>query len=251
MNLKILTLIICTACFANANTNDIFSAGHQQYQQGLSTLNGILDSWTQSSSPRTESIPLEEVDAYLIFEDIWNPKKLSRLGDFGYIPNYNFFSHALVQNELQVSTVKDQQTYTALLTGQLDPYEAQSNLTTLAIQDFRPHIKSDDTKNTKIILLTNERKESLLQFLGNTPTATPSESGKREGFIRQCLPIGRSHWNTYWILHSYPVVGNIVFNTTKTEALVFFCIGDEGGTAVYFKKNGSWKLKNSKTTWME
>lgn len=254
MKYKIIALFICTACIAYADTNNLFASGFNKYQQGLSELNSTLDSWSlppPPSPPHVKSIPLEEIDAYQIFEDIWNPKKLLRLGDFGYIPNYNFFTHALIQNELRVSVSKDKETYTALLSGQLEPYEPHSNLTSFVIQDFRPRINTGNMKNTKIILLTDERRQLLVQFLGDTPTSNPVEARKKEEFLRQCVPIGGNHWNTDWILHSYPIVGNIVFNYTKTEALVFFCIGFEGGTAVYSKKNGSWELQNSKTTWIE
>jgi hypothetical protein len=237
-------IVVFFTNIVGAETNDIFSAGYVQFQQCFITLSNQLSSWTESPLSQKDNLtPLEE-DAYAIFEDIWSPTNLNRLGEFeagGFENWYARSPYLLVQNELHTETKK-------LFGGS----------TTNVIENFVPSLPSF---KGRAIVLTGERKKAILSFLGDeehplgyggimNPSRAKGESRNRENYLTEALPIQHGHWGG-WNLITYPEISRIEFNSKRTEASVDFRVGYQGGTAIYKKKDGQWMLQESHATWIE
>jgi len=263
-----LNLIFCLVIHANPETNNVFLAGYQQYQKGFTMLDSVLKFWSKTPKPREMSGPNAPIgwkkEAYVIFEDIWVPTNIVRLGDFEN-PNMQYWyvnSHyLLVQNKLNVYVATDTNTFAELCMARLHlSYKEPTNkFDKYVIKDFRPKVK---IFSEKTIILTEKRSQTLLAFLSNkshpvgtdnimNPARAKGESRKRANYILEFIPIQHGHWEG-WNLVAYPEVFDIILNPDFTCAAVSFRIGYQGGTAMYQKnKNGKWKMIKSKETWIE
>jgi hypothetical protein len=262
-------LAVCfLAISIRAETNELFALGYQQYQNGLATLKTVFEVWSKSPTPHTESEVQEFADwekaAYTVFEDLWNPTNLTRLGDFEAEDFENWYKgspYLIAQGELNVSVVADTNTFESLATGRirLDDDTIANKLTKQTIKNFNPRT---DVANGKTIILTAERKAALLAFLGDdsypagtgnimSPARAKGESRRRAAFIHNSLPIDHGHWGG-WNLVTYPEVLEIILNSDTTRAAVFFRVGYRGGTALYEQDNKcKWSLKKSMATWIQ
>ena len=133
-------------------------------------------------------------------------------------------------------------------------------LTTLdSAVSFRPPVHFD---RKRVVYLTDGYKELLNSFLGNCyvelgecnimQTAfSKGKSRKRQNFFNKAALIFYGHWGGYWEYVTFPEAYRIVFNPEMNRAIVFFKFIYEGGDVYLEKKDGEWRVVDTRFTWME
>jgi len=234
-------IVLIFGCSAIAETSEIFSDGYNQYQQSFSSLEKQLESWTKSPVSHKEHLSPLEQDAYTIFEDVWTPADFTR-----FVPdstnNHQIVTppFILVQNSLKVEFEEDDGSYSTQL-----------------ISNFVPAVS---VEGAKVIVLTEERKEIILDFLGHTAQApianlydssrNSSEVVKKYLYISEILTVTPGHW-AEWHLVAFPEILGIRFNQERTNASVYLRFKHGGATAYYTKSGEGWTFNRSEDTWVE
>lgn len=222
----------------------VLGFGLTAYANEFQQLINKISSWAEAPLPHTDDLTPIEKDAYAIFEDIWTPTNLRRLGEFEVESFEDWYAHSpylLVQNKLQTRSKS-----------------WLGNSTIHVIENFVPRV---NRPQGKIIILTDERRNILTSFLSNkehtlgdegilTPFQTKGEFKDRAILLKEVLPIQHGHWGG-WNLVTYPEILEIVFNRRHTEATVNFRVGYQGGIANYKKRNDRWEFISSQCAWIE
>ncbi len=267
MTLGITAAVVCSCATAPTNCESLpgFAAGEEEQLQenrlhcayeknSQPELTVFLDAWVEESSPispeELAELPEAIRHAYAIFENFYNPKALDRIGN----PEWGAdqFAHAryfIAQSAIAVSV-------TDKLPDAPDFSYDDPTLSRWDIDDFRPRATSEVP-----LCLLSERYATLIErFLGSkelppghngimSTSEAEGESLLRKTFMNQQLQIYHGHWSG-WNLITGPDVGQIVFNSDLSRAMVYFSLVYEGGEALYERDGEKWVLVQSRLTWI-
>ncbi|MBI5733100.1 hypothetical protein HY967_04060 [Candidatus Jorgensenbacteria bacterium] len=220
----------------------------------------MFDEWSNCDQDRLQvyeagraSQPEIIKNAYAIFEDFYTPQDMMRVTS-GRVGNdtYKDAKYIMVQGTIYLTVRK-----TINRPGGHE-YLCLPNLE-IILEEFVPNIS---VPGKKIIFLNSHRDTLLTRFLGSehhplgeggimNPAHAGGESAKRLEFLNHYFRSFHGHWGGYWHLVTFPHIF-IDFNEDYTEANVGFRANfAEGGSALYKKTDGVWKLIRSRLTWIE
>jgi len=222
-------------------------------QSSTDTLKQIFNDWNKTIKPNTTAF-IEQNDTikavFEAFREFYKPLNLLKLGNWEWGNKLNADSkYVVVQNNISYAIMPADSSKN--FEWRTSGYES--------IDNFRPPVNLD---SKKVLYLTEAYDTALNQFLGAestkmgepnimNPSRPAGESEKRYEMIRPFIPILHGHWGGYWHLETHPLVSIILLNKDLTIAKFDFRVGYQGGEATLIKSANGWKIKESKTTWIE
>ena len=217
------------------------------------SLRRFFSDWNQLVPSNTKQF-IEQNDTiqavFDVFRACYKPLDLLKLGDWEWGNKLNSGArYVVVQNKIGYGVVRVDSLFDI----------AWPRIPLDSVVNFRPPV---DLDAGKVLFLTAEYIKALNGFLGSestelgdpdimSPSRAAGESEKRYDFIRPYIPILHGHWGGYWHLATHPSIGEILFNRTLTEARVAFRVGYQGGSAKMVRGADGWKIKESRSTWIE
>jgi len=202
--------------------------------------------WNVSFSSNTANFIKQDKITEAIFEiykEFYSPLNLTNLGNWEWGNSLNSNSkYVAVQNKIVFAELKEEFFEIYFYQG---IYET-INFDTIC--DFRPPL---NLRKDKILYLTPNYEKSLNMFLGADPSVPQGDIDKRYSFIRPYIPILCGHWGNYWHIATHPEISRIFVDINNGAAKVFFRVGYQGGEAILKKKSNSWKIEESRATWIE
>jgi len=252
--LVVFLVLIVSTCFGQKELKKLKKAYEAKSQ---SQLESFLQQWQSESTPLTSLDSLSDLqkDAYLIYMDFYNPYNLNRVGEAEMDDSsYVGIDYVIIQNSIPTTTYKAD-TLDASVFKNKDSLKLSSE----KIKNFRPDIQFEQAK---ALYLFPKYSKAINKFLGSksyplgfggimSPSSARGESAERLKFLNERVRILHGHWGGYWHIETHPFIYGIDFNQSRTEAIVSFRLGYEGGVAFYEKNNGKWELTVSRIKWIE
>ncbi|WP_295936486.1 hypothetical protein [uncultured Alistipes sp.] len=231
-------------------------------------LGEFFTSWQNQTQPISDNelglLSDTILNAYKCFGSFYLPMELEKIGipEWGTDMNEDA-SCIIVQNKLKINIVdslKFERTENnpeeeILFSVGEGYYDADDITYSEVINDFRPVIKD---YGRKILYLNDIYSDTLNSFLGRKLVDNRYVYGisykqvrKRENFLKSSIRVWPGHWNSDWHLITQPEVFSITFDSKMENAIVFFRVVYQGGTAILKKENDEWTLVSSWLTWIE
>jgi hypothetical protein len=214
------------------------------WSNSLTEYHAFLGSWATIPAKELKELETEtEKNVYRVFQTVYSPFDISRLGNHEWGEMYGDLNYVVVQNRVRIDHAY----------GQFD-----SEYVTDTIIDFRPEIEIPDKT---ILYLTENYGEAIYDFLGvevnpyrpedtTINALTSEETIDRLEFLNQHLAILIGHWGWYFHIETHPEVTYISFNKEEDKAMAYFRVGYMFGTT-YLSKNLEWQLDSSAITAIE
>ena len=230
------------------SANELVQKFESAYEHSTDSMGALFKEWNESKEGGLpEGAGDTTIALYKIFEKVYLPHDLPKLGEWEWGNQNLKEKYVVVQNKLYYH-VGDQ------IEENLGWGERRDSLL-----DFQPQVS---VKREKVLYLTGEYKEALNRFLGSehlplgsggimNPALPAGESQKRANALTPFITLLHGHWGNYWHLETHPEVNNIALNKSLNKAKVFYRVGYMGGEAVLEKRNNSWVITSSKSTWIE
>jgi hypothetical protein len=250
----ILAVLLNSACekeeirnpYVSESVDAIVDALENAYSHNSkSEYKAILDNWHNNIPPKPfDSLDKEiEKDIYKIFQVLYNPFDISRLGEHEWGNLYEGYDYAVVQNTILYN-----------FSYEIENYEECDTLS-----DFRPEISLD---GKTILYLEPNYHKAIYIFLGAefnplgtggimNPASPTGETQKRLEFLWKYLAIIPGHWGGYYHIETHPDVSMISFNESVDKARVYFRVGYMFGEAEFEKNRSGWVMIHSAITGIE
>lgn len=250
----IIAALLNTACekeennypFISESVNEILDGLEDAYKNNSDSLyKEVLDTWHNDIPPKPFDALSSEIekDIYKIFQVIYNPFDISRLGNHEWGEPYEGYNYAVVQNYVFYNY----------------SYENENYEERDSIGDFRPEINLD---GKAILYLVPNYNIAINTFLGIEfdplgtggiidPATPTGESQKRLEFLWKYLAIIPGHWGWYYHIETHPEVSMICFNEEADKARAYFRIGYMFGEAEFEKYHNVWEMTDSAITGIE
>ncbi len=234
---------------------------YQEYK-GLkeNAISEFLIKWQNASKPLNEetrrSLPQVFQDTYSIIEDIYDPRRLARLGcsDSGDISEdtYANVSHVIVQTAVSVAVFKDlSSSYRKFkaVCGTRLCYQGDKPVFQFYMNDLSPPINI----NGKMILYdVAEYTREVVDFLNSdvhlpglpysrSHILSSKETDARLKYISNNIRVLDGHWGG-WHIISQPEIDRIEFDIEMKNAVVYYCIRHLHGEARYIKSGNMWEF---------
>lgn len=252
-----LLLWLFTACEKNppSETGDpkpadqILSELENAYTaNSLEQYRAILDDWAAESVAKPDKSlgTAVEKDIYEIFQILYNPFDISRLGEHEWGELYEGYDYVVVQNRVDFNY------------AYADEYEYDWEQKD-SIMDFRPQLSFP---GKTVLYLSANYHEALYNFLGiefnplgtggiMNPAQPAGDSYERLQFLHNYLAVIPGHWGGYYHIETHPEVSIILFNKELTRAKASFRVGYMFGDAEFKKILGKWGIISSSITGIE
>lgn len=234
--------------------------------KSLKQLKLFFEKWRQETTPLKLSEFFKLTDTakniYSVFQTFYKPKDLDKIGGSEWGNGLYAAAKYLVIQDNIVYEIGDSN-----ITKSEDTLEYVTYITTKdnsapptgIVSNFR---SSTSVGSSKTVVLTKTYEQVLNHFLGGnykpfgegnmmSPATSAGESKKRQNFLENFIKIFHGHWGDYWQLYSYPEIERIRFDSTFTNAIVFYTIVYEHGQAYLQKQNGTWRLLKAERTSIE
>jgi hypothetical protein len=187
--------------------------------------------WQNAYAPRNKEEIASQSEivqaAYEIYGEFYTPFDLERIGESEWGPDiYEYVQFVVIQSELAVETPEME--------------------TAEVIRDFRPDL---ELEGAEALYLSQEYRQVLEGFLSEADHGREELISRLE-FLNQFIRIYPGHWGG-WHLETHPLVSSITLDSELTKAIVYFRLIYQGGEAQFRKRDGQWKMIDSKLTWIE
>jgi hypothetical protein len=178
-------------------------------------------------------------EAYKVFQEYYSPVNLSRLTG-GQHENFETdFRYLIVQNRLEIAVAD---------TNPLYYYYLGVTVQETSIEDFRPKI---NIPGIPVVFLSSQADSIIFFFLFNPDSSYRADHQKRLEFLKKAVQLTHHHWIGDYHKITMPNASSIILNESFSEAVVDFRIFYQFGEAYLERKNGNWKLINSRLTAIE
>lgn len=248
------------------------------------SLRSILTAWNLNIAPNEKNIEDKfEQAVYSIFNEFYTPFQPERLGSYKRDDSIYIDKLAIIQNKIKYAIAEFPDPDTIMLSIKKDTLSlseceqvfGKDNITYQLYEELKyPKIKTEDEKeildfrpetmlpNERRLYLASPYKKELIKFLGNqhaslgfgglmNPARATKKTFRRQTFLNNYITVIYGHWGGYWHLETHPEISLVIINPSLTRAFLFFRLGYSGGDAILEKRNGDWKLIESRLTWME
>jgi len=177
--------------------------------------------------------------AYKVFQEYYSPLNLSRLTDGQHETFKSDFRYLVVQNKLRIAVADTNPRfyyhYGVTVKETLDEY-------------FRPKI---NIQGMPSVFLSPATDLIIYFFLFNPDSSLREDYHTRSEFLDKAMQMINHHWIRDIFKITTPNASSITFNKSFTKALVHFRVFYQFGEAYLERKNGDWKLIDSKLTAIE